>query len=85
MTRALLLLHQLASAIGLLSIAFPSGSPTVITMLSILTSALAAPAADLVTSLPGFNLTGLPFKAYSGYLTVPGPFTLTDYDSLEIH
>lgn len=31
----------------------------------------AAPSADLVTTLPGFNLTGLNFKVYSGYLTVP--------------
>ena len=31
------------------------------------------------------SLTGLPFKVYSGYLTVPGPFELTSYDSLEIH
>jgi hypothetical protein len=47
---------------------------------------LAAPSADLVTSLPGFgDLSSLPFKVYSGYLTVPGPFTLTDYDSLSIH
>ena len=39
-----------------------------------------------MTSLPGFgDITTLPFKVYSGYLTVPGPFTLTEYDSLEIH
>ena len=46
---------------------------------------LAAPQADLVTTLPGFNLTGLPFKVYSGYLTVQGPFELNQYDSLSIH
>ena len=50
-----------------------------------LISALGAPATDLVTKLPGFNLTGLPFKVYSGYLHVPGPFSLTEYDSLSIH
>jgi hypothetical protein len=55
-------------------------------MLSSLTlPAFAAPAADLVTSMPGFNFTGLGFQVYSGYLTVPGPFDLTSYDSLEIH
>jgi len=49
-------------------------------------AALAAPPADLVTSLPGFgDLSPLPFKVYSGYLNVPGPFTLTDYDALSIH
>jgi hypothetical protein len=40
---------------------------------------------DLVTALPSFNLTDLPFKVYSGYLTVPGPFEETSYDSLSIH
>jgi len=55
-------------------------------MLALAHAALAAPSADLVTSLPGFgDLSSLPFKVYSGYLTVPGPFTLTDYDSLSIH
>ena len=45
-------------------------------MLSFVSSLPAAPAADLVTSLPGFgDLSSLPFKVYSGYLTVPGPFT----------
>ena len=48
-------------------------------------AALAAPAADLVMSLPGFNMSSVPFKVYSGYLTVPGPFELTEYDSLSIH
>ena len=47
-------------------------------MLSFVSSLPAAPAADLVTSLPGFgDLSSLPFKVYSGYLTVPGPFTRT--------
>jgi hypothetical protein len=46
-------------------------------------TAYAAPDADLVTQLPGFNTTS--FKVYSGYLTVPGPFTLNDYDTLSIH
>ena len=48
-------------------------------------AAIAAPAGDLVTDLPGFGNSTWPFKLYSGYLTVPGPFQLTDYDSLEIH
>ena len=52
---------------------------------TLLVAALAAPAADLVTKLPGFNMTGIPFKVYSGYLHVPGPFSLTEYDSLNIH
>ena len=46
----------------------------------------AAPAADLVTSIPGFP--AFYFKAYSGYLAVPGPFetgTCGTYDSLAIH
>ena len=55
-------------------------------MLTLFTAcSLGAPAADLVTSLPGFNMSSVPFKVYSGYLTVPGPFELTPYDSLEIH
>ena len=55
-------------------------------MLSLFTPATtAAPASDLITNLPGFGNSTWPFKAYSGYLTVPGPFQLTDYDSLEIH
>ena len=33
--------------------------------------------------VPGFNKTS--FKVYSGYLQVPGPFKLTEYDSLSIH
>jgi len=43
----------------------------------------AAVPADLVTQLPGFD--AWPFKLYSGYLTVPGPFLRTSYDSLSIH
>ena len=54
-------------------------------MLALIACVSGAPTADLVTSLPGFNLTGLNFKVYSGYLTVPGPFKLSDYDSLSIH
>jgi len=46
-------------------------------------TAAAAVEADLVTQIPGFNKTS--FKVYSGYLTVPGPFKLTDYDELRIH
>jgi hypothetical protein len=35
-------------------------------------SVLAAPVGDAVQSLPGFgDLSSLPFKVYSGYLTVP--------------
>jgi len=36
-------------------------------------TAAAAPAADLITSLPGFAKMPA-FNSYSGYLTVPGPF-----------
>ena len=54
-------------------------------MLSLFANTPAAPASDLITNLPGFGNSTWPFKAYSGYLTVPGPFQLTDYDSLEIH
>ena len=50
----------------------------------VLSATLGAPDADLVTSLPGFN-GSWPFKVYSGMLTVPGPFALSDYDSLKIH
>jgi len=46
-------------------------------------AAAAAVEADLVTQIPGFNKTS--FKVYSGYLTVPGPFKLTEYDELRIH
>lgn len=35
---------------------------------------------------PGFEaFEPWPFKIYSGYLTVPGPFKLNKYDSLHIH
>eukprot|EP01061_Rhynchopus_euleeides_P016692 TRINITY_DN27_c0_g2_i1.p2 TRINITY_DN27_c0_g2~~TRINITY_DN27_c0_g2_i1.p2 ORF type:complete len:487 (+),score=222.00 TRINITY_DN27_c0_g2_i1:53-1462(+) len=43
--------------------------------------AMAAPAADLVEQLPGFEKA--PFKVYSGYLTVQGP--IAGYDKLDIH
>eukprot|EP00911_Craspedida_sp_UC1_P000003 UC1_evm1s3 len=43
----------------------------------------AAPAGDLVKQLPDFPQA--PFKIYSGYLKVPGPFDLNEYDSLSIH
>tara|TARA_B110000208_G_scaffold17602_1_gene21131 strand:- start:1502 stop:2782 length:1281 start_codon:yes stop_codon:yes gene_type:complete len=43
----------------------------------------AAPAADLVDQVPGFAKA--PFKVYSGYLTVPGPFVQSPYASLHIH
>ena len=52
-------------------------------MISALLAPLSAPQADLVTSLPGFD--SWPFKLYSGYLAVKGPFTLNDYDELRIH
>lgn len=38
---------------------------------------------DLFTSLPGFEDVDFDFKAYSGYLDVPGP--VCGYDSLKIH
>lgn len=58
----------------------------VVVLLTAARATNAAPEADLVTSLPGFGkLTGLPFRIYSGYLKVPGPFLLNEYDSLEIH
>ena len=43
----------------------------------------AAPAADLVTSVPGFG--PFPFKMYSGYLRVAGPLGKAKYDSVTIH
>ena len=52
-------------------------------MLVISLLSAAAPASDLVTSLPGF--ASWPFKLYSGYIEVPGPFEQNDYDSLSIH
>jgi hypothetical protein len=45
--------------------------------------ASAAPAADLVDQIPGFDKA--PFKVYSGYLTVKGPFVQNPYVSLHIH
>ena len=46
-------------------------------MLSALFALIAgAPAADKVTSLPGF--ASWPFDVYSGYLNVPGPFEVRD-------
>ena len=53
----------------------------VVTALS--TAATAAPAADKVSQLPGFDPQ--PFDVYSGFLKVPGPFKQNDYDSLSIH
>jgi hypothetical protein len=38
--------------------------------LAFLSAAAAAPDADLVTTVPGFNSTS--FKVYSGLLSVPG-------------
>ena len=38
---------------------------------------------DLVAQLPGFKVA--PFKVFSGYLEVPGPFQQNGYDSLSIH
>ena len=47
---------------------------------------LAAPEADKIAQLPGFgNASNWPFTAYSGFINVPGPFELTEYDSLLIH
>ena len=34
---------------------------------------------------PSAGFSAAPFKVYSGYLEVPGPFKLTNYDSLKIH
>eukprot|EP00041_Stephanoeca_diplocostata_P032674 m.1054590 g.1054590 ORF g.1054590 m.1054590 type:complete len:491 (+) comp24190_c0_seq8:136-1608(+) len=45
--------------------------------------ALAAKDEDLVKQMPQFAPTS--FNVYSGYLEVPGPFKLNDYDSLSIH
>merc|ERR1719272_1682613 len=44
---------------------------------------MSAADADLVAQLPGFKPA--PFKVYSGYLDVPGPFQQNGYDSLSIH
>jgi len=48
---------------------------------ALVAGAVAAPEADLVDQLPGFNKTS--FKVYSGLLDVPGP--INGYDSLRIH
>ena len=56
---------------------------TTLTLLLAVGGCAAAPAADLVDQLPGFDKA--PFKVYSGYLTVPGPFELSPYDELKIH
>jgi len=55
---------------------------TILSMLS-LASIAAAPTSDLVDKVPGFDEA--PFKIYSGYLTVPGPFNENPYDELKIH
>ena len=52
-----------------------------VVFITLVACAAAAPAADLVDQVPGFDKT--PFKVYSGYLTVPGP--LNGYDELRIH
>jgi hypothetical protein len=54
--------------------------------LAILHVGIAAPSADLVDVIPGFEKTSFP--VYSGYLHVPGPIESTGgepYDSLAIH
>ena len=51
-------------------------------LLASLGCTMAAPAADLVDQLPGFPKA--PFKVYSGYLTVKGPFA-AGYDELKVH
>ena len=56
---------------------------TTLTLLLAVGGCAAAPAADLVDQLPGFEKA--PFNVYSGYLTVPGPFELSPYDELKIH
>jgi carboxypeptidase C (cathepsin A) len=50
-------------------------------LVALATAATAAPTADLVDQIPGFDKA--PFKVYSGYLNVTGP--LSGYDSLMIH
>jgi hypothetical protein len=52
-------------------------------MFALVLAVHAAVPADLVDQIPGFDKVG--FKVYSGYLTVPGPFSLNKYDSLSIH
>ena len=45
-----------------------------------------APPLDVLHAYhPSAGFSAAPFKVYSGYLEVPGPFKLTNYDSLKIH
>lgn len=53
----------------------------VFSLLFMASAAMAAPAADKVDQLPGFDKT--PFDVYSGYLDVKGP--VAGYDALKIH
>ena len=46
-------------------------------------TATAAPASDLVTTLPGWSPKTWPFDFYSGVLSVPGP--VAGYGELLIH
>ena len=57
---------------------FSKPSKKIVVALRLPEAAAAAPAHDLVTdSLPGFPPAPYPFKLYSGYLHVPGPFKET--------
>eukprot|EP01061_Rhynchopus_euleeides_P016689 TRINITY_DN27_c0_g1_i2.p1 TRINITY_DN27_c0_g1~~TRINITY_DN27_c0_g1_i2.p1 ORF type:complete len:480 (+),score=202.03 TRINITY_DN27_c0_g1_i2:47-1486(+) len=56
---------------------------TVCALFAAVAVASAAVPADEVTQIPGFPVA--PFKVYSGYLNVSGPFTLTGYSQLRIH
>ncbi|KAJ9447395.1 Serine carboxypeptidase-like 40 [Diplonema papillatum] len=58
-------------------------SPAVGVLLCALSACHAAVPADEVKQVPGF--APQPFRLYSGYLTVKGPFALSDYDMLKIH
>lgn len=58
-----------------------TGQSFLVVLVATLCAVNAAPAGDLVTSIPGFPTA--PFKLYSGYLHVPGP--VAGYDSLDIH
>lgn len=56
-------------------------------LLYVTRAALAAPAADLVTSIPGFETiftSDMPFKVYSGYLSVNLTGSGLVYDALSI-
>ncbi|GAB5353110.1 hypothetical protein AAMO2058_000010300 [Amorphochlora amoebiformis] len=55
--------------------------PKIFAISSVVLGCLAAPETELVREMPLFGK--LPFKVYSGYVTVPGP--VAGYDSLEIH